>query len=559
MAGALPVPPVPDVEAIASDCRIGDVVPLEWHFPGHGTARPGLCGCLTKVGHRRASTGRLCLWDEIYRCRCSSCPECFDKPGGYATSEAKTIADRLEKYFDLRNLALIRGLERRRSAKLEARATDLCRAPSTEHAAVGDGALGRTRLIRWLRAEATRARGKAHVRKPVHVVVAPPPERWGEIFDVDGYRALRAEATEQARARGVDGAVAVFHNKRLRSSRWEGNASIFEPDELDVPTDGPHWHMIGDGWVSPRGPLHERAASLESEYHDRARSLLERIRWSGTEPVHRATRHAWAWRLRYSLGPVYGLGHTTLAAARHEARSEWFVSNLGVRVSVFQTAFYVLTHAGFAARSTPVQDESDGSTASDPSPKMSRVETSYPRGRSPVETVTWWGDCSARSFPMSPESTDVRICAHCGDSLSPGEVGPFAYLPTGPPPEGDVEGDPAEWRAVGLIEHLGRPPRSRYELSQRLAENLRKGAWKFRRPSGLERWEIEEATRQADDAYAVMVEDSLGTGDRSGTLRVGVDGRITSTGRRPADARFLGKRRARSTAAAAAPRRGRPF
>jgi hypothetical protein len=446
-------------------------VRIVWGFPGHGSARL-ICGKVTKVGHRKAS-GRWCLWDELYRCRSHECPECFDQPGGYACSEAKSIADRLEKYFELRNLALIRGWERRRAHRFDQAAFSVDREARREVA----------RTVRWLRVEAGRARGRARVRKPVHVVVAPPPELWDRVDTPGGYRELRSEAYEQARERGVDGACAVFHHKRLRSSRWDGNASLFEPDELDIPADGPHWHMIGDGWVLPRGPLHERANEVAHDFLGEARHLLAAVRLVervvGT--TFRPTAARLSGDLRYAL-PSLRYHSDETERARVEARAEWFVSNLGVRVSVFQTALYVLTHAGFAR-------------------KMSRVETSYPRARAPVETVTWWGSCSARAFPALSAPLEPVVCLRCGELLGGRDVIPVRYLGSGPPMAGDLDGEPEEWRAEGLKVAV-----SRVETSMRLARRLNSGTWRFRKPRGLERWEVESANNAADVEWALHLD-----------------------------------------------------
>jgi hypothetical protein len=461
-----------------SPAEDGTSVALEWSFPGHGSAR-ARCGKVVKVGHCK-SDERWCLWDELYRCRSHSCPECFDKPGGYAYSEAQAISDRLEKYFDLRNLAVIRGWELRRAARFD-RAAD-----KRERGA----RRGRARAIRRFRIEAARARGRSHCRKPVHVVVAPPPERWGEISTVEGYRALRAEAYEQARMRGVDGGVAVFHHKRLRSSRWAGNASLFEPDELDVPADGLHWHIVGDGWVSPRGPLHQRSHQIAVDHQDQARNVLQRVRSLEREQLPRASRAALARNLAFSLPSIfYGLTEAA-ARARGAARAEWFVSNKGVRASVFQTALYVLTHAGFASLTGSLPEPTE-------LPEMSRVVTSYPRARGPVETVTWWGSCSARSFPVPTEPSKTCVCKRCGERIGARAPIPVVYLPAGPPPAGDVDGNPDDWRAEGLT-----PPTNRAEISERLARRLRRGTWKVRSPRGLERWQIQSANAEADEEWS---------------------------------------------------------
>ncbi len=411
---------------------------IGWEFSGHGDATLR-CGRETKVGHRRLN-GRWCLWDEVYRCPASSCPICYNQPGGYASRESESIDGELTQYFDWRNSVAHRGALRRR----------------------GD-------------------RERSHLRKPIHVPVAPPEERWAETYTTEGYRALRAEMYEQARMRGVDAGVAVFHHVRLRSSRWDANASLFEPDELDVPHLGPHWHIIGDGWVTPRGPLHERAHEIALEHKDQALSVLGRLRSLELESLPRSTRATQAHNLAYSLPSVFRGRTEACAQARTDARVEWAVSNKGVRVSIYQTAFYLLTHAGFARR---VQN-------------ATQVGASYPRARSPVETVTWFGMGEFRRAGGRKETVLTHICARCGEEISHRDVIPVAYLPAGPPPKGDVEGDPSEWRAEGL-----NVATSRAEVSLRMARRLRTGTWKVREPRGLERWEISQANDESDRAWS---------------------------------------------------------
>lgn len=507
-------------------------LPIVWEFPGHGDAT-AKCGLEKKVGHRKLNGG-WCLWDELYVCPAHECPVCFSRPGGYASREAASIADEIERYFGWRNaigtrshfqrLAIARerlvaqlrvALEskaiqsaQRRLERLRSRYKRIGKEVGRKALrAYGDRiradlkrASGRVshlrsemrkihRRVNQLRVAAERDRGRAHYRRPIHVTVGPPPERWAEIYTTEGYRVLRAEAYEQARARGVDAGVVVFHHIRLRSSRWAGNASLFEPDELDCPVDGPHWHIIGDGWVIPRGPLHDRAHELAVEHRDRARGLLARLQWVGQAQLPRASRATLSRQLACSIPSVfYGLSEAA-AHARDVARAEWFVSNLGVRVSVYETAHYVLTHAGFA------RVRSDAPEFTVPPEKLSRRGGTYPRARGPVETVTWFGMSEFRRSVDRQDSPERHVCARCGELLGPHDVVPVAYLPAGPPPKGDLEGKPDEWRAEGL-----NVPRSRAEISTRLERKLRTGRWKLRELRGLERWEFAWANTEAQVA-----------------------------------------------------------
>jgi hypothetical protein len=257
----------------------------------------------------------------------------------------------------------------------------------------------------------------------------------------------------------------VFHHQRLHSSRWAGNATLYEPDELDVPHLGPHWHLVGDGWLNEGC-----RACLEISRHRALRSCDD----CAGPPANDVLRHG-----RAALIP-------------HARSCGWIVSNKGVRVSVYATAFYLLTHAGFARRRP--------SQAPDGTPRVeiaARVGASYPRARSPVETVTWFGMGEFRRSVPRKVPLGAHVCARCGEVLGSHDVIPVAYLPAGPPPKGDINGDPAEWRAEGL-----NVPRSRAELAARLERRLQSGAWKIREPRGLERWEILTANAEADEAWS---------------------------------------------------------
>ncbi|MGA8711282.1 MAG: hypothetical protein WB786_08685 [Thermoplasmata archaeon] len=474
-AGPLPVP---------ADNRAGQS--LAWEFPGHGD--PTLrCGRETKVGHRKVD-GRWCLWDEIYRCPASECPVCFNQPGGYASREAEAISARLDAYFEMRNALASRAPLRRRAIRKD-RLAELLLSRASEGREWDPPSARLRERARRLLVVAERDRGRSRVRRPIHVVVCPPEERWGEIAEAGADRKLRAEMYEQARMRGVDGACAIFHHTRLRSSRWDANASLFEPDDLDVPHLGPHWHLIGDGWVSPRGPLHERSHELSVEIRGRSLSFLGALR-ALERPLPRSSRAFQARVLALSLPPFNHLA-ATVAGARPEARAEWVVSNKGVRVSVYQTAFYCLTHAGFARRAGNLPPPEIGFSARNDGSGSPR------RNRAPVETVTWFGTLAPRTFPRPREPVGPHICARCGEEIGPRDATPVAYLACGPPPKGDVDGDPGDWRAEGLT-----APTSKDELSERLARHLRTGSWKYRAPRGLERWEMETANAEADEEWS---------------------------------------------------------
>lgn len=97
----------------------------------------------------------------------------------------------------------------------------------------------------WAAREATRAyvrlrayqRTLHRTRELVHVVVSPlatTPRT------VEEYRDLRSRAYEAADEAGLSGGVWLFHPVRI-PSKW---------NERELCQDGPHWHVIGCGWIT---------------------------------------------------------------------------------------------------------------------------------------------------------------------------------------------------------------------------------------------------------------------------------------------------------------------
>ena len=95
-----------------------------------------------------------------------------------------------------------------------------------------------------LRAEADARRATGAHAAVIHVSVNPPPSLWGLADEGtprnpnQGYRRLRARAYRVARKAGVEGGAAIFHRVRC--------ADRTDP----VETDGPHFHILGFGWVA---------------------------------------------------------------------------------------------------------------------------------------------------------------------------------------------------------------------------------------------------------------------------------------------------------------------
>jgi hypothetical protein len=273
---------------------------IAWVLPGHGTSRVS-CGKWVSRGHR--SGGEVHYKTERWYCGRFDCPVCFRQ--GWVSREASRIEDRVK----------LGMLKSRRS-------------------------------------------------RAIHVVVAPPSPLWHYSRTLSGYRTLRELAYRQAKARGLDGGVWVFHEKRL-GDRWANSRG-------GLCALGPHFHVIGDGWITP-GP--------------EGRDWTE-----GTD---------------------------------------WVVRNLGVRVSVFDTAYYLLTHAPRAAR-----------PGISPYDNLTRV----------VQTVTWAGSMAyGRLKAPEPlaEGVPVEFCAVCRRLLPKTAWFGLVWEGSGPPPTVPGVCRSREWRADG--------------------------------------------------------------------------------------------------------------
>lgn len=460
----------PDIGALASPVADPDApaersVFIVWEFPG-GRPRTPECGVPRKVGlaPSHSPTGKWCLWDRQQRHHDHGCEGCFDEPGGYADRQATVIETRLTQYFEVRNDVLRRGFARKVARAME-RGLRAAR-PQGELRAVSIPKKTRRLLNLWA-ARLRRCEGRMRVRRAVHVVVAPPRERWQEVGEKAAYTELRTEAYRQAEERGFEGGVAIFHHKRLRSSRWENNLRRFEPGELDIPVDSPHWHFIGDGWVPERRGCQNGCAPGSRSWIGRDDLTGE---WQFCPDWHR--------------------------------EEDWVVRNLGTRESVYDTAFYCLTHAGHARRLDPPHSGEAGILSATAGVEAETGFTSGDGGgeptrvvRAPLKTVTWFGELFPRRFKGPFVAPEPAKCPNCGASYLPGEVVPVAYLGAGPPPKGVLAGNPSDWRAEGIT-----PSLSRYERSERLAWRLAAGKVAFRRFRGLERWEAAAADSAAREA-----------------------------------------------------------
>jgi hypothetical protein len=110
----------------------------------------------------------------------------------------------------------------------------------------------------------------------------------------------------------------------------------------------------------------------------------------------------------------------------------WIVKNLGVRESVFDTAYYLLTHAPRAA--------AEGNSPQDNLSKVHRA----------VQTVTWAQEWSySRLVAPKPlrDAIPVRFCPLCRRLLPVVEWHDAHWAGSGPPPTEPHVDERGEWRA----------------------------------------------------------------------------------------------------------------
>lgn len=110
-------------------------------------------------------------------------------------------------------------------------------------------------------------------RQAIHVVLSPPQD--ADYRSAPAFRRLRSSAYRVARARGFEGGCLIFHPVR-----------IAKPGIRDRCAEGPHFHLLGAGWIRGSGDGYDADG--------------------------------------------------------------WIVKGLGVRKRIYRTALYVLSHAGQA-------------------------------------------------------------------------------------------------------------------------------------------------------------------------------------------------------------------
>lgn len=80
-------------------------------------------------------------------------------------------------------------------------------------------------------------------RFPVHYVISPPQSV--TYNTKKSYQALKTRAYKVAKQRGIDGGCLIFHERAIRYS----DSTEYEFIHCSK---GPHFHVIGDGWLSSR-------------------------------------------------------------------------------------------------------------------------------------------------------------------------------------------------------------------------------------------------------------------------------------------------------------------
>jgi hypothetical protein len=76
-------------------------------------------------------------------------------------------------------------------------------------------------------------------RRPVHYVLSPPQDI--DISTIGKYRLARKSAYKIGKKRGIRGGVMIFHTRDSRRDDHEYLKAHC--------SEGPHWHIIGDGWL----------------------------------------------------------------------------------------------------------------------------------------------------------------------------------------------------------------------------------------------------------------------------------------------------------------------
>ena len=247
-------------------------------------------------------------------------------------------------------------------------------------------------IARRIRAGCARARSRA-----IHVIISPPPEKWA----VDSYRSytrLRHAVYRAATDAGFRGGCAVFHDRRLGSPRFNRGRPL-------GCREGPHWHLLGDGWIVPVCDL----CAL----------------WNRREALPECPD---------CLEPPSTHLHGRDAFLKHGRWCGWVIKNLGVRKSVKATAFYLLSHASQATLPT-------GGIL--PTPEVGGGEPAW----NPPHVVTWFGSMAYNKLKVPLIRGETIRCEVCDEDIPLKGWFELVWEGSGPPPEDDAgECEEGEWR-----------------------------------------------------------------------------------------------------------------
>ena len=101
----------------------------------------------------------------------------------------------------------------------------------------------------WQRRESAAIRDRLQAyysqtgRMPVHYVLSPPQS--ATYHDRNSFRDLRKSSYRIGKLRGIRGGCSIFHE---RASRYRDSKAY----ERSHCSEGPHFHIIGDGWLNER-------------------------------------------------------------------------------------------------------------------------------------------------------------------------------------------------------------------------------------------------------------------------------------------------------------------
>lgn len=112
------------------------------------------------------------------------------------------------------------------------------------------------------------------LRKPVHVIISPPA--WAT---PTSYRKMRTTVYGLAKEVGLDGGLAIFHHLRTKTMQ-----------------EGPHFHMLAYGWVSPGAvaAIHEKTGWIIKNKGVR-RSAKSTISYLLSHAAISESRHTVTW------------------------------------------------------------------------------------------------------------------------------------------------------------------------------------------------------------------------------------------------------------------------